>query len=115
MSWDWVQIELPTPALLKRIRVDVIGNAKGYLAVFAEGMQPAYYAGTAPHLTRYTSERAARRHAIPLPSDAVWTLPEEALCQFVKLCHIAVEGEYSVRGFSPVLLNPLPTEEEPSL
>lgn len=115
MPWQWTQVQLTAPALLKRIRVDVTGNAKGYLAVFAEGTAPAYFAGSAPHLTRHTSERAARQHAIPLPTDAIWTLPEEAPCQFVKLCHIAIEGEYTVRDFSPVLVNAMPNNEESSL
>ncbi len=107
-AWNYIDIQLDKPALLKRIVVDAT-TGHGYLVTFSNvderkrPVAPAFWAGTAPHLIRYPNTRTARRHAVMLAPDVIWTLPEEAVCRFLRLYH----QDGVVRGFRPHLLNPI--------
>jgi hypothetical protein len=110
-TWTYVEAYWPTLLRLKRVLVAAAGG-RGYLATYAttdslgRPVGQVYYAGRAPHLTRYDSVEDAQKHAINLPTRETWTLPEEAAAMYVRLYYQARSDEIvEVRAMYPVLLN----------
>lgn len=114
--WKTNKAEWDTLSNLKRIYLDVAGRAKGYIVVFKNNGSPVpiYFAGAAPHLTEYPTEREAKENALSFTRDMVLTLPGEIACRSIELHHIAGLGEhaYTVGELRPHLLNPLPRDED---
>jgi hypothetical protein len=111
MTWHTEQASWPILSRLKRIAIGATGG-RGYFATFADvdtlgrPIAPIFWAGTAPHLTRYKTLASARAHAIPLPIENIWSLTDEAPCRFVRLYHQAIDdAPYRLRVFHPHLLN----------
>lgn len=106
--WRWTQARLPERKRLKHIFIDSTGG-RGYLALFdevdeatREPVNPTYWAGTAPHLTRYATQKQAQAHAVALPVEGVWTLTDEVECRYIRLYHQAIDEQpYILRDIHP--------------